>query len=81
MFLFIDRGKPGKKRILYGLVFRVTLGAILLVLIIYGISTGQLGNEALGVKEYKQTRTNRPKQHQQNANTMMQLQNQNAPCL
>jgi len=26
--------------------FRVTLGAILLVLIIYGISTGQLGNEA-----------------------------------
>ena len=44
-FLFIDRGKP-KKRILYGLGFRVTLGAILLVLIVYGISTGQLGNEA-----------------------------------
>tara|TARA_B100001027_G_scaffold69262_1_gene47298 strand:+ start:962 stop:1114 length:153 start_codon:yes stop_codon:yes gene_type:complete len=46
VFLFIDRGKPGKKRILYGLGFRVTLGAILLVLIIYGVSTGQLGNEA-----------------------------------
>jgi hypothetical protein len=46
VFLFIDRGKPGKKRILYGLGFRVTLGAILLVLIVYGISTGQLGNEA-----------------------------------
>ncbi len=46
VFLFIDRGKPGKKRILYGLGFRVTLGAILLILIIYGVSTGQLGNEA-----------------------------------
>ena len=46
VFLFLDRGNPGKKRILYGLGFRVTLGAILLVLIVYGISTGQLGNEA-----------------------------------
>ena len=45
VFIFIDRGKPGKKRILYVLGFRVTLGAILLVLIVYGISTGQLGNE------------------------------------
>ena len=62
-----------RKRILYGLGFRVTLGAIL-VLIIYGISTGQLGNEAPWVKEYKQTRINRPTLHQQNANTMMQLQ-------
>ena len=46
VFLFVDRGNPEKKRILYGLGFRVTLGAILLVLIVYGISTGQLGNEA-----------------------------------
>ena len=46
VFLFIDRGKPGKKGILYGLGFRVTLGAILLILRIYGGSTGQLGNEA-----------------------------------
>lgn len=46
VFLFLDRGDPGKKRILYGLGFRVTLGAILLVLIVYGISTGQLGNQA-----------------------------------
>lgn len=45
-FLFVDRGNPTKKRILYGLGFRVTLGAILIVLIIYGISTGQLGNQA-----------------------------------
>lgn len=46
VFLFIDRGEPGKKRILYGLGFRVSLGAILIALIVYGISTGQLGNEA-----------------------------------
>ena len=45
-FLFVDRGNPTKKRILYGLGFRVTLGAILIFLIIYGISTGQLGNQA-----------------------------------
>ena len=45
-FLFVDRGNPTKKRILYGLGFRVTLGAILIVLIIYGISTGQLGSQA-----------------------------------
>ena len=46
VFLFLDRGDPGKKRILYGLGFRVTLGAILLVLIVYGISIGNLGSEA-----------------------------------
>ena len=46
VFLFLDRGNPSKRRILYGLGFRVTLGAILLVLIVYGISTGQLGNAA-----------------------------------
>jgi hypothetical protein len=46
IFLFIDRGKPGKKRILYGLGFRVTLGAIIIVLIFYGIYSGQLGNQA-----------------------------------
>ena len=36
-FLFIDRGNPNKKRILYGLGFRVTLGVILVILIIYGV--------------------------------------------
>jgi len=46
VFLFVDRGNPGKKRILYGLGFRVTLGAILLVLVGYGLYTGQLGNNA-----------------------------------
>ena len=46
VFLFVDRGNPEKKRILYGLGFRVTLGAIILILIIYGIYSGQLGNQA-----------------------------------
>jgi len=46
VFLFVDRGNPGKKRILYGLGFRVTLGAILLILVGYGLFTGQLGNNA-----------------------------------
>ena len=46
VFLFIDRGNPNKKRIMYGLGFRVTLGAILIILIVYGIATGQLGNQA-----------------------------------
>ena len=46
VFLFIDRGNPKKKRIMYGLGFRVTLGAIILILITYGIFTGQLGNNA-----------------------------------
>jgi hypothetical protein len=46
VFLFIDKGDPKKKRIMYGLGFRVTLGAIILILITYGIFTGQLGNNA-----------------------------------
>ena len=46
VFLFIDKGNPKKKRIMYGLGFRVTLGAIILILITYGIFTGQLGNNA-----------------------------------
>ena len=33
VFLFVDRGNPEKKRILYGLGFRVTLGAIIIILI------------------------------------------------
>tara|TARA_Y100001970_G_scaffold54773_1_gene69449 strand:+ start:35 stop:250 length:216 start_codon:yes stop_codon:yes gene_type:complete len=44
VFLFIDRGNPNKKRILYGLGFRVSLGVVLLILIVYGIYSGELGN-------------------------------------
>ena len=46
VFLFIVRGDPNKKRILYGLGFRVTQGALILVLLTYGISTGKLRNVA-----------------------------------
>ena len=35
VFLFVDRGNPEKKRILYGLGFRVTLGAIIIILIFF----------------------------------------------
>ena len=46
VFLFVDRGNPEKKRILYGLGFRVSLGVILVLLIAYGLYTGELGNSA-----------------------------------
>jgi|TARA_Y100000816_G_scaffold152079_1_gene108319 hypothetical protein len=46
IFLFIDKGNPNKKRILYGLGFRVSLGVILVLLIAYGLYTGELGNSA-----------------------------------
>ena len=46
VFLFVDRGNPEKKRILYGLGFRVTLGAIIIILIFYGVYSVQLGNQA-----------------------------------
>ena len=35
-----------------------------------------LATEILGFKEYKRTRRDKPKQRQQNANTMRLLQNQ-----
>ena len=36
-----------------------------------------LATEFLGIKEYKQTKRDKPKQHQQNANTMRQPQSRN----
>ena len=41
-FLFKDQGKG--KRSVYSLGVRVSLGAILLMLVAYGLYTGELGN-------------------------------------
>jgi len=41
-FLFKDQGKG--KRSVYSLGVRVSLGAILLILVAYGLYTGELGN-------------------------------------
>jgi hypothetical protein len=41
-FLFKDQGKG--KRSVYSLGIRVSLAAILIMLVAYGLSTGELGN-------------------------------------
>ena len=41
-FLFKDRGEG--KRTVYGLGIRVTLAILLIILVAYGLSTGELGN-------------------------------------
>ena len=41
-FLFVDRGEG--KRTVYGLGIRVTLAILLIILVAYGLSTGELGN-------------------------------------
>ena len=41
-FLFKDRGQG--KRTVYGLGIRVTLAILLIILVAYGLSTGELGN-------------------------------------
>ncbi|MDB4210342.1 DUF2909 domain-containing protein [Gammaproteobacteria bacterium] len=41
-FLFKDQGKG--KRSVYSLGVRISLGAILLMLVAYGLYTGELGN-------------------------------------
>jgi len=41
-FLFKDQGKG--KRSVYSLGIRVSLAAILIMLVVYGLSTGELGN-------------------------------------
>tara|TARA_B100002019_G_scaffold161933_1_gene139670 strand:+ start:338 stop:559 length:222 start_codon:yes stop_codon:yes gene_type:complete len=45
VFLFSDRGNPNKKRTLYMLGIRVSLAAAIIILIFYGVSSGQLGNQ------------------------------------
>ena len=41
-FLFKDKGQG--KRTVYGLGIRVTLAILLIILVAYGLSTGELGN-------------------------------------
>ncbi len=41
-FLFKDANVPGSKRTLYALGLRITLAAMLLSVIFYGLSTGEL---------------------------------------
>lgn len=44
-FLVKDVGSP-RKRLLYALGTRITLAALLLIAIVYGVYTGQLGSTA-----------------------------------
>lgn len=43
-FLLKDQGTTESKRTVYGLGLRVSLGILLIILITYGLYTGQLGN-------------------------------------
>ncbi|MDA9212160.1 DUF2909 domain-containing protein [Gammaproteobacteria bacterium] len=44
VFLLIDQGKTDSKRTVYALGARVTFAVILILLVIYGLYTGELGN-------------------------------------
>ena len=43
VFLMSDQGNPDKKRLFNSLGVRLALGACLLLVILYGVMTGQLG--------------------------------------
>ena len=45
VFLMSDQGNPNKKRLVTSLGVRLGLGACLIVVILYGVMTGQLGQE------------------------------------
>ena len=47
-FLFKDRGEG--KRTVYGLDIRVTLAILLIILVAYGLSTGELGNSYIALE-------------------------------
>lgn len=49
-FLLKDKGDPTKKRTAYALGIRVSLAALLLILIAYGLWSGQLGIQAPWLK-------------------------------
>ena len=44
VFLLIDQGKKDSKRTTYSLGIRVALAVILIILIVIGLITGELGN-------------------------------------
>ena len=45
VFLMSDQGNPEKKRLFTSLGVRLGLGACLLLVIIYGVITGELGHQ------------------------------------
>ena len=44
VFLMSDQGNPDKKRLFTSLGVRLGLGACLILVILYGVRTGQLGD-------------------------------------
>ncbi len=45
IFLMSDQGNPNKKRLFASLGVRLGLGACLLLVILYGVITGELGHQ------------------------------------
>ncbi len=45
VFLMSDQGNPDKKRLFASLGVRLGLGACLLLVIVYGVITGELGHQ------------------------------------
>ena len=45
VFLMSDQGNPEKKRLFTSLGARLGIGAFLLLVILYGVMTGQLGHQ------------------------------------
>jgi hypothetical protein len=45
-FLMMDRGEANKRRLFHSLGVRVTLTATLMLLIVYGVSSGKLRSQA-----------------------------------
>ena len=45
VFLMSDQGNPQKKRLFTSLGVRLGIGACLLLVILYGVMTGQLGHQ------------------------------------
>ena len=45
-FLMIDQGDPNKRRLVNSLGVRVSLAVALMVLIVYGVSSGRLSSQA-----------------------------------